>query len=196
MRTCLRIGLALLMALAVSTTVYADSPADRFSVNASVGPSFANMGTTLSTRAGLDFKLSDRVALAGEFGALSHAPFRDASEVAPPIPDLDPDRVNAYHWNGNIVVRPFEVAQVSPYVTAGIGSFIADTITESRSVGGLTVSDVRRSADFATNLGAGVLYRVNDWVGLNADYRTFFVHRDADDPKVHRFSTGISFFLG
>jgi hypothetical protein len=38
--------------------------------------------------------------------------------------------------------------------------------------------DHRRTAtNFATNVGAGVNYRINDWVGIGADYRTFFVSR-------------------
>ena len=37
--------------------------------------------------------------------------------------------------------------------------------------------------------------RVNDRAGLNADYRTFFVHRDNRDPRVQRFTTGIALFL-
>ena len=49
--------------------------------------------------------------------------------------------------------------------------------------------------DFATNLGAGLMYRFNDWVGLSADYRTFFVHRADESPRVNRFTTGLTFSL-
>jgi hypothetical protein len=39
------------------------------------------------------------------------------------------------------------------------------------------------------------MYRFNDWVGLTADYRTFFVHRADDTPHVNRFTTGLTFSL-
>jgi opacity protein-like surface antigen len=196
MRTFLRVSLALLTALALSTTVYAQSPVDdRVSFNASIGPSFANLGTTFSTRAELDVEMTDRVSLVGEFGILPRAPFADATEIAPPMGGADVRRVNAYHLNGNVLFRPFEVRQVSPYVTAGVGTFTADAVGATQTVNGISVHDRRRVTDFATNVGAGLNYRVNEWVGLNADYRTFFVHRDADDPRVHRFTTGISLFL-
>ena len=34
---------------------------------------------------------------------------------------------------------------------------------------------------------------VNRWVGVGADYRTFFVHRAEPTPRVHRFSSGLTF---
>lgn len=194
MRTYRRIGLALLIALAVSTPVSAQLADDRLTLNASFGPSFANLGTTFAATTGLDFRLNDRVTLVGEFGMLPRASMDDAREVAPPFTGEAP-KVTAYHWNGNLKVRPFDLRNVSPYVTAGVGSFVADAVSESREVNGITVEDRRRATDLATNLGAGLVYRVNDWLGLNADYRTFFVHRDAEDPRVHRFTTGVSFFL-
>lgn len=194
MRTSLRIGLALLAALALSTPVSAEI-ADRVSFNAYVGPSFGNFGTTVATRGALDFNLGDRVTLGAELGMMPHAPFSDADEIAPPAIGFDPRRVNAFHWNGNLTVRPFDIGRASPYVTAGLGCFSTDAVTSSRVVDGISVRDVRRATDLATNVGAGLLYRVTDWVGINADYRTFFVHRDQDDPKVHRFTTGVSFFL-
>ena len=49
--------------------------------------------------------------------------------------------------------------------------------------------------DFSTNVGAGMLYRLNDWLGVAADYRTFFVHRDTDTPAVNRFTAGLRFSL-
>lgn len=195
MRTVRRIELALLMALA--TAIPAAAQADRVSFNAAVGPSFANVGTTFSTTAGLDIKLTNRTAIVGEFGVLPHAPFGDASEIAPPAPDASvaSPRVNAYHWNGNLKVRPFELARFEPYVTGGLGSFTADTIVNDRTVGMTRFQDRRRATDFATNIGAGVNYRLSQWVGLGADYRTFFVHRDAGTPRVNRFTAGLTLSL-
>jgi opacity protein-like surface antigen len=191
MRTAGRISLALLLVLIMAATASAQSDRDRFSFGASVGPSFANVGTTFATTAGLDVKLTDRASLVGELGMLSHAPFRDAAEIAPPT-DRESTRVDAYHWNGNLKVRPFEVGRFEPYVTGGLGSFSADTVLDDDLLGLTRVEDRRRATDFATNLGAGVTYRLTDWAGIGADYRTFFVHRDGDTPRVHRFTAGLT----
>jgi opacity protein-like surface antigen len=192
-----RVGVALLIALALSTPTFAQSAEDRVSLNAAIGSSFANVGTTFSTSANLDFRLDNRTTLVGEFGVLRHAPFGEASDIAaPPLatPGSEP-RVNAYHWNANLKVRPFDFGRLEPYVTGGIGSFTADTIVENRSIGSSTIEDRRRVTDLATNLGAGLTYRFNDWVGLSADYRTFFLHRADDTPRVNRFTTGLTFSL-
>ncbi len=199
MRTSLRIGLALLAALALSTTAVAQTadgvmPGD-VTFNALVGPSFANLGTTFSTSAGVNVRLDDRVSLVGEFGLLPRAPFDDATEIVPPALRDDAVRVNAYHWNGNLRVQPFEFGSVEPYVTAGVGSFTADTVGDVRTVNGLSIQDRRRVSDFATNAGAGLSYWLSGWMAFTADYRTFFVHRVGDDPRVHRFTTGLAFHL-
>jgi hypothetical protein len=84
---------------------------------------------------------------------------------------------------------------VQPYLTAGAGSFIADTVGDTRYLGGMSLTDHTRAADFSTNVGAGLVYRVTDWLGVNADYRTFFLHRDGSDPRVHRLTTGLTFAI-
>ncbi len=63
------------------------------------------------------------------------------------------------------------------------------------SLGATLVDDHRRATDFATNIGAGVRYRFTDWIGLSADYRTFFVHRDGNTPNVNRLTAGLTFSL-
>lgn len=190
-----RVVLGLLVALALAVPAAAQSDDGRFVLNAAVGPSFANVGTTFSAMTALDVKLNDRTALVGEFGTMQRAPFRDAAEIAPPVPAPDDSRVTAYHWNGNLKVRPFEVGGFEPYVTGGIGSFTSDTVVSENQVGLTRIEDRRRTTDFATNIGAGLNYRITDWVGVGADYRTFFVHRDDSTPKVHRFSTGLTLSL-
>jgi opacity protein-like surface antigen len=196
MRTMMRIGLALLMALGVCSPSLAQDNGP-LAVHALVGPSFANVGTTFSTVGALDFRMSDALALTGEAGILPRAPFGEASEIAVPATFDTPSalRVNAYHWNGNIRVRPVTFGNVSPYLTAGAGVFSADTVGRSRQVNGAWIQDRRRVADFATNIGAGAMYRATDWLGVGADYRTFFVHRDTDTPRVHRFTAGVSFLF-
>jgi opacity protein-like surface antigen len=195
MRTISRISLALLTALAFTTSAFAQD--DRVTFNAAVGPSFANLGTTFSTTAGVDLKLNDRTSIIGEFGVLPHAPFRDAAEIAPNPPAMGSSspQVNAYHWNGNLRVRPFEIGKFEPYVTGGLGSFTADTIVSDQLVGTTSFNDRRRATDFATNVGLGATYRFNNWVGIGADYRTFFVHRDDTTPRVNRFTAGLTFTL-
>lgn len=191
-----RIVLTLLIALALAVPAAAQpTGADRFSLDAAVGPSFANLGTTFSTTAGLDVRLNDRLTLVGEFGIMPRAPFREATEIAAPVDAASDARVNAQHWNGNLKVRPFEIGRFTPYVTGGIGSFTSDTIVSDLNVGTTRIEDRRRTTDFATNVGAGVNYRITDWVGVGADYRTFFVHREASTPRVHRFTTGLTLSL-
>jgi len=137
----------------------------------------------------------EEIAHLGEFGLIPRAPFRDASEIAAPVDVSSDARVNAYHWNGNLKVRPFEVGALAPYVTGGIGSFTSETVVSDVMVGPARFEDRRTATNFATNVGAGVNYQISRWVGVGADYRTFFVHRDESTPRVHRFSTGLTFSL-
>ena len=195
MRNLRRVVLALLFALTFAVPAAAQSDNDRLSLNAAVGPSFANVGTTFSTMAGLDVKLNDRTAVVGEFGVMPRAPFREASEIAAPVAVGSDSRVTAYHWNGNLKYRPFEIRRFEPYVTGGFGSFTSDTVMSDVMLGTTRFEDRRRTTNFATNVGTGLSYRFNDWVGIGADYRTFFVHRDESTPRVHRFTAGLTFSL-
>jgi opacity protein-like surface antigen len=185
----------LVIALACAVPAAAQSGDSRIALNAAVGPSFANVGTTFSTTTDLDVKLSDRATLVGEFGMIPRAPFRDAAEIAAPVAESSASRVNAYHWNGNLKVRPFEIGNLNPYITGGIGSFTSDTVVNDVAIGTTRFDDRRSATNLATNVGAGVNYWLNRWVGVGADYRTFFVYRDDTTPKVHRFSTGVTFSL-
>lgn len=194
MRSMVRVSLALLLTLGVSVSAFAQTGEGRLRLNASVGPSFGNVGTTISTRAGVGVALTDTLDVVGEFGVLPHAPFREAAAIAPPAAAAD-SHVNAYHWNGNVVVRPFELDRIAPYATVGLGSFTADTVIGSTRLNGVTVEDRRRATNIASNVGAGMTYRLNDWLGIGGDYRTFFVYRDTVTPRVHRFTAGVSLFL-
>ena len=194
MRTLRHVSLAALMLLIA--TVPAMAQDDRVTFNAAVGSSFATIGTTFSTTAGLQLNLGERTALVGEFGMLPHAPFGDAADVAPAVDGMTAARVNAYHWNGNLKVRPVEFGRLESYLTGGMGPFTADAVLRDAPVVGVTrFEDRRRATDFATNVGAGVSYGLNDWIGLGADYRTFFIHRDDSTPRVNRFSVGVMFSL-
>jgi opacity protein-like surface antigen len=187
--------MALSIPLAFALPAAAQSDDSRVSLNATVGPSFANVGTTFSTMADLDVKINRHAALVGEFGIIPRAPFRDAEEIAAAVAVPSDARVNAYHWNGNLKVRPFEVGGLSPYVTGGVGSFMSDTVVSDVMIGPTRFEERRTTTNFATNVGAGVNYQLNDWAGVGADYRTFFVHRDESTPRVHRFSAGLTLSL-
>ena len=69
-----------------------------------------------------------------------------------------------------------------------------DAIVNRSDAGTLRIEDRRRLTDLATNVGAGVTYRLTDWMGLSADYRSIFVHR-AQTPRVDRFTTGVTFAI-
>ena len=99
-------------------------------------------------RRGIGVKLTDYVSVIGEVGMMPHAPFRKAAEIAPPVPGAASPRVNAYHWNGNLKVRPFDAGRFEPYVMGGVGSFTADTIVNDQTIGVTRFEDRRR----ATNL--------------------------------------------
>jgi len=198
MRLLWRLAWTLLFALTWVTSAAAQGKDDRVSFSAAIGPSVANVGSTVSTFGGVEIKLHDRATLVGEVGTLARAPFREASAIAAPVPahvDAANARVHAYHLNANLKVRPFEVSRLEPYVTGGLGSFTTDTVIRDVMVGTTRLQDRRRTTDVATNLGAGLTYRFNDWVGIGADYRTFFVHRDESTPRVNRFTAALTLTL-
>jgi hypothetical protein len=45
------------------------------------------------------------------------------------------DGANAYHWNGNLKLRPFDTPRFEPYVTGGLGSFTVETVVNDRLIG-------------------------------------------------------------
>jgi opacity protein-like surface antigen len=191
MCTLIRTSLALLMVATLAVPAFAQQ--DRFSVNTVLGPSFATVGNSFSATADLQLSLNNFASLVGEVGMLRHTPFADALLIAPPAANLAAERVNATHWNANVKVRPFESGRIRPYVTAGIGAFVADAIAGARTIDGVTHRDMRRASDFATNAGAGVTFWLTDWMGVGADYRVFSVFRNAPTEHVNRLTAGLTF---
>jgi len=188
--------------IAVAITValgFAGSAAaqERWSLDASVGPSFGTIGTTFSAAGSLNVPVTDRVSVVGEVGVLPDASARDAEALFTPLPGRVPTsdvHVNAYHVNANVKVRGNDFFRVSPYVTAGVGSFTADTVGHQELVDA-GVTEWSRRTDLATNVGAGVSYRLTDHLGVNADWRTFFVNGEDEVQHVNRFTTGFTISL-
>jgi len=188
--------LALLVAGAAATPAAAQSDHHHWFVNAGVGPSFGTFGPTASADLSGGYKVSDHVALAGEFGALPHAPFDKAGSVAPSVSPFAPSsdvHVNAYHTNANLFVRPSPWGRLVPYATAGFGGFTGSTVA-STTMAGSHIVQYSRETNPATNLGAGATYRLTNWLGVNANYRHFIMNA-ADTQHVNRFTTGISLFV-
>ncbi len=192
-----RLGALVMVALATALVVapaFADEP--RLAFAAAVGPSFSNVGTTWTAMGSVRVNLTDRAAIVGEVGAVPRAPYDKASEIAATLPvSLSGERrVNAYHTNANLVVRPWSTSRLMPYVTAGLGAFVTDAVSVNR-LEAARLEEHRRETDWATNLGGGATYWLTDWLGVSGDYRTFFLYRDQDTPKVHRVTAGINLRL-
>jgi opacity protein-like surface antigen len=189
-------AIALVAAPAAAQT--ADSP---WMLTAQVGPAFGTFGTTPNVDAKAGYRMSDTVTIAGEFGVLSHAPFEKAASIAPVVRgsgifDASKTHVNGYHYNANLFVTPATWGRMTPYVTGGVGAFTGSTMTRFGS-GPVSQRRYDSTTSFATNVGTGISYRANRWLGLNADYRHFFVNANAFSSLEHvnRFTTGLSLFL-
>jgi opacity protein-like surface antigen len=167
-------------------------------VNTSIGPSFGTFGSQPSFDADAGYRFTDLFAISGEFGVLPHAPFDKAAPVSPAIslPEaaVDPDiHVNGYHVNANLWMTPRPWGRISPYLTGGIGTFSARTVARF-GLGPVSTKRYEAETNLATNVGAGLMYRVNRWFGVGADYRHFLV--DAVDVQhLNRFTAGVSFFV-
>ena len=176
----------------------AQSDQDRWMLNAQIGPAFGTFGTTPNFDAKGGYRFNDNISVIGEFGGLSQAPFEKASAVAPAVnaPDTftaSKVHVNGYHYNANLMVAPANWHRVTPYVTGGFGAFTGSTVARY-NVGPTWQRRYDSATNFATNVGGGLTYRVNRWLGVNADYRHFIVNADAIE-HVNRFTTGISLFV-
>ena len=171
---------------------------DRWMLNAQVGPAFGTFGTTPNFDAKGGYRFNDNLSLIGEFGGLSHAPFEKAEAIAPAVsaPGAFTDskiHVNGYHYNANLMVAPTNWNRVTPYMTGGFGAFTGSTVARF-NVGPSWQRRYESTTNLATNMGGGLSYRVNRWLGLNADYRHFIVNADATE-HLNRFTAGISLFV-
>lgn len=64
-----------------ATPAGAQSQADGWMFNAQIGPSFGTFGTIPNFDAAAGYRLNDQWSVVGEFGGLSHAPFKKAAPM-------------------------------------------------------------------------------------------------------------------
>ena len=190
------IVVALLAALAIFAPTASAQVQDGWFLNAGVGPAFGTLGSVPAVDGTGGYRFNEHVSVAGEFGLLPHAPFDKAGMIAPSLSPLVPAadlRVNGYHANGNVTIQPGLWGRVEPYATVGIGTFTGSTVAAA-NVGPTEFRQYQRDTHFASNLGAGLTYRFNRWLGANADYRHFIVNA-TDREHVNRFATGVEVFV-
>ena len=190
------IVVALLAALAIFAPTASAQVQDGWFMNAGVGPAFGTLGSVPAVDGTGGYRFNEHVSVAGEFGLLPHAPFDKAGMIAPSLSPLVPAadlRVNGYHANGNVTIQPGLWGRVEPYATVGIGTFTGSTVAAA-NVGPTEFRQYQRDTHFASNLGAGLTYRFNRWLGANADYRHFIVNA-TDREHVNRFATGVKVFV-
>jgi opacity protein-like surface antigen len=187
---------ALLAALVVFAAPASAQVQDGWFLNAGVGPAFGTLGSVPAVDGSAGYRFNEHVSVAAEVGALPHAPFDKAGVIAPSVSPLVPTadlRVNGYHANGNLAIQPGSWERLEPYATIGIGTFTGSTVAAA-NVGPTEFRQYQRDTHFASNLGAGLTYRLNRWFGVNADYRHFFVNAD-DVEHINRFTTGFKLFV-
>ena len=190
MRRVSLVAMVLAAAFAVPAAAQ-DRLEDRVVVNTLVGPGFVGESTVLNMRASAGVKATDWLTVVGEWGSLSKPNASTASTTKP---------ISGTHLNGNVQVttpRPIYYS-IRPYGTAGVGTF--------RTAGGILSTEER--SDFASNVGAGLAYDINRWVGVNFDFRRFFVDYEARPTEgalsipsgggvrgFNRFTFGVNFGL-
>ena len=167
----------ILAAAAVSPAAAQDRLEDRVVVNTLLGPGFVSDAAVFNMRASAGVKANDWLAVMGEWGTLSKA---TPSGTRTPV-------IGGQHFNANVVAAAREPIyyNLRPYATAGIGTF---RLSEG------IASGIDRS-EFATNVGAGVRYDFNRWLGINFDYRRFIVDFDQDFSGKNRYTFGVSIGL-
>ena len=161
-------------------------------INATIGPSFGTLGTAPATSAAARYAITDRWSLAGEAGMFRGTPVERPVLATATTPSTlnSNDRSNAYHFNANLYYRAPELGRLMPYATAGVGVFrTAMQPAEGRHSSAPFA--LTRETHAASNFGAGLTYRLNDWLGASADYRMFVLNMNGS-PTVNRFTTGVS----
>jgi hypothetical protein len=164
----------ILAAMTASPVAAQDRWEDRVMVNTLLGPGFVSDAAVFNMRASAGVKANDWLAVMGEWGTLSKA---TPSAARTPV-------IGGQHFNANVIAATREPLyyNLRPYVTAGIGTF---RLSEGIASG----SD---RSEFATNVGAGIRYDFNRWLGANFDYRRFIVDFDRALAGKNRYTFGVS----
>jgi hypothetical protein len=165
-------------------------------VKAMIGPSFGTLGSAPTSVASAGVVIGGGWSLVGEAGAFRGRPVEQKALVpltSPVAPPTTLGRSNIYHFNANLLYRAPEVKRMAPYFTAGAGTFRSAVYTAGTPVP-VGLSGFERKTHAATNVGAGVTWRANRWIGVGADYR-LFVFNTNGAPRVNRFTTGVSINL-
>ncbi|HWB15330.1 MAG TPA: outer membrane beta-barrel protein [Vicinamibacterales bacterium] len=161
-------------------------------VDALVGPSFGT-NTTAVGRAAAGFHFSPTLSMIGEFGTFQADRLDNASAIAAPTGVAPDSKGTAYHVNANMVYQLPERARFVPYATGGVGFLTAPTI-ESLDTGPFADSSFGRETHAAFNMGGGVAYRIDRWLGVGVDYR-YYVLASNQAPHMNRFTAGLTFFF-
>jgi opacity protein-like surface antigen len=151
------------------------------------------MGATAGGSASAGLTFGPHLRLIGEVGSFQVDRLDNAVGTTPPSALLDGSKAAAYHVNANIEYRFADRNRLAPYVTAGIGSFASPTVGES-DLGPFDSHARTRVTHAASNVGAGVTYRLTNWLGVGADYRYFVLNTDKA-PHVNRFTTGVTLHM-
>ena len=150
---------------------------DRVVVNTLLGPGFVDDAAVFNMRAAAGVKANDWLSVMGEWGSLSKA---TPSSTRTPV-------IGGQHFNANVLAStPNPVYyNLRPYITGGAGTF--------RLREGITSANDR--SQFATNIGGGIRYDFNRWLGVNFDYRRFIVDFGEDVTGRNRYTFGVSLGL-
>jgi opacity protein-like surface antigen len=176
----------------VSSSSSPSSASTPWFVDALVGPSFGT-NTTAVGRAAAGFHFSPNLSMIGEFGTFQADRLDNASAIATPNGVAPDSKGTAYHVNANMVYQLPERARFIPYATGGVGFLTAPTI-ESLDAGPFADAPYGRETHAAFNLGGGVAYRIDRWLGVGADYR-YYVLASEQAPHMNRFTAGLTFFF-
>jgi len=176
MKTCLSIP-AILLVIAVPSLARAQSPvqAGAWTISPLLGVAFDPDGdASLSLAGAVDYYVTPEFALEGELGHVF--------DTAPDDMNVDASLTTAHAS----VLYIFDAA-LRPYVAAGIGAgHYSVEVRAPRDV-------VFETTEVGFSLGAGVIYPLDDRLGVRGDFR-YFKHID-NVPSSWRLSGGVTLKL-